>query len=304
MTDVIVVGSLNMDIVVRVEKLPVTGETMHGLSLQKFPGGKGANQSTALARLGDSVALIGAVGNDEDGRALVTRLAENQVDTRHLDRLEGSPTGSAVIIVDQNGNNQIIVLRGANACVDVARVKRLESAIRAAKFLLMQFEIPMPTVEHLIDFAARNKIPVVINPSPYYPIAAEILRKIDFLVLNEIEAGFMTGAPITTLEQAKDAACAIFDKGVKHVILTLGDQGAILCHRSGEVEHIPPFKVDAVDTTGSGDAFLAGLLHGLLAEMPIREAVNFANAVGAITVTKLGAQSSLPYLAEVTQFIR
>lgn len=303
MADVIVVGSLNTDIVVKVEKLPMVGETMHGLSIRKFPGGKGANQAVALARLGRSVSIIGAVGNDEDGRILQKGLAENKVDYSLLAQSKDYPTGSAVIIVDQHGNNEIIVLRGANNSVDLDCVRKFENASINAKYLLMQYEIPIHTVENLINLASLNHLPVVINPSPYYPIVDELLQKIDYLVLNETEASSMLREKIDSVEQACKAVSKIVLKGVKCAIITLGSQGAVFCEKSGLVSHIPTFKVEPIDTTGSGDAFLAGFLHGLLAEKPIREAVLFANAVGALTVTKLGAQSSLPYLNEVIEFL-
>ncbi len=302
MKDIVVAGSLNVDIVVTVDKLPRSGETKHGLSIQRFSGGKGANQAVALARLGRSVSMVGGVGEDEGGEILEQGLIENGVDTTCLARSETEPTGQAVIIVDQEGNNQIVVLSGANGCVDRELIDRSEPTLRNARFILAQFEIPIATVMYLIDFAGKHQIPVVINPSPFQPIEEGVLSKIDYLVLNEVEASLMLGSEVTSVSQAKEAACAILERGVKHIIVTLGDRGAVICEAPDSAEHIPDFAVEAVDTTACGDAFLAGLLHGLLEGWSLREAAVFGNAVGALTATRPGAQASLPYLVEVDRF--
>jgi ribokinase len=304
MVDVVVVGSINMDTFIQVENLPKPGETLHGLSKHKFPGGKGANQATALARLGDSVSLMGMVGDDLDGNILTEGMKENHVDVAYLLKNKDKSTGSSVIIVDQHGNNQIIVFSGANSGVDKDFINQTSRALVNAKYLLMQYEIPIETIKLLIELAHESKIPVIINPSPYYPIEDDLLKKIDYLILNESEASYLLDLEIPNMSLALTAADLIHKKGIKHVVVTLGEQGCVICDESGQVEHIPPFKVHPVDTTGSGDAFIGGFLHSLLANKSFKEAVNFANAVGAITVTKLGAQTSLPYLQEVNHFIK
>lgn len=303
MVDVVVVGSLNMDTFIKVEKLPKPGETLHGISIHKFPGGKGANQAIALARLGNSVSMVGKVGNDPDGEKLKQCLNDNGIDASHLSTVNDKPTGSATIVVDRNGNNQIIVFGGANSCVDSEFIEVSKNAFTGTKFLLMQYEIPVYTIEYLIEFASKNHIQVVINPSPYYPIPDSSLRKIDYMILNESEARSMLNTDINTIEQACNSAQQLVQKGIKHVVITLGDQGSVICDRSGTTDCIRPFKVNSVDATGSGDAFIGGFLHGLISHKEFREAVTFANAVGALTVTKMGAQTSLPYRKEVDQFI-
>lgn len=303
MSDVVVVGSLNMDTVVSLERLPEPGETVHGLDLQKFPGGKGANQATALARLGDKVSMVGMVGNDEDGRILRERLIAEGVDARGVISQDNRHTGSAIITVDRNGNNQIIVISGTNGEVDIPFVQGRQEILSGAKYLLMQFEIPLETVKYLIDYADRNRTPVAINPSPFHPLDEQYLKKIDLMVLNETEAGSLLGEQIPSVEQALKAALTIHQKGVRQVVITLGGQGAVICDHTGYVEHIPTYPVKPVDTTASGDAFLGGSLHGLIEGKTLKEAVTFANAVGALTVTKMGAQASLPSLGEVEDFI-
>ena len=303
MVDVAVIGSLNMDTVIEVDALPKPGETINGLSINKFPGGKGANQATVLAKLGRSVSLIGKIGNDENGKELQRCLRANGVDLSNLGISSDKATGSAFIVVDKNGHNQIIVSSGANAEVDVDYIQQNMECIKNARMLLMQYEIPVATVEFIIDFANRNKIPVVVNPSPFSQMTHTDIRQVDYLVLNESEAAAYLGNDVTSIESAKEAVFQIFNFGVKHVVLTLGSQGAVICDENGQIEHLPAMKVTAVDTTGSGDAFLGGFLTGILGQKTYRDAVGFANAVGAITVAKLGAQSSLPDMNEVTKFI-
>lgn len=303
MVDVVVVGSLNMDTVASLEKLPKPGETVHGLDLQKFPGGKGANQATALARLGNKVRLVGMVGQDEDGRILRERLIAEGVDASCVVLNENKRTGSALIVVDQGGNNEIIVFGGANSEVNIQFIDQHREAFAGAKFLLMQFEIPLETVAFLIDLAYENQLPVVINPSPFYPIKERFFHKIDTLVLNETEASSLLGLSISSVTQALKAAESIHHMGIRQIVLTLGGQGAVICDQTGPAEHLPAFPVQPVDTTASGDAFLGGMLHGLLEGKNLKDAVKFANAVGALTVTKMGAQSSLPSLSEVMTFL-
>ncbi len=304
MADVVVIGSINMDVVVQVNNLPKPGETIHGHSIQKFPGGKGANQATALARLGNSVSLVGMVGSDEDGNQLRECLIKNLVDTTCLSSTNTKHTGTAYIIVDQNGHNQIIVISGANSSVDTNFIDKSRQILLNSKLLLMQYEIPMATIAYILSFASDNHIPVVVNPSPYYPIDSELLRKVDYLVLNETELAALLNCEINGVESAKDAALMVIDKGIRHVVITLGSQGAVFCDEKGKVSHSPAYKVEPVDTTGSGDAFIGGFLSGVMKKYSYADSVKLGNAVGALTVTKLGAQSSLPYEYEVSKFIQ
>jgi ribokinase len=303
MKDIVIIGSLNMDTVIRLNRFPKPGETLHGLDHLKFPGGKGLNQATALSRLGDKVSLIGKVGNDKEGVDLVRVLNSEGISTECIGIEEDEFTGNAIILVDSNGDNEIIVLHGANKKVDTKYVDLFEPIISKSQYILLQYEIPIKTVEHVVRIAKRYQIPVVVNPSPYYETQSDWLSLVDYIVLNEIEAGLLINTKINTLNDAKVALRTIQQKGVKNVILTLGAQGAIFIDEAGREGHHPAFNIDTVDTTAAGDAFLGGLMHALNDNRPLGDAVSFANAVGALTVTKIGAQNSLPGISEVNAFL-
>ena len=300
--DIVVIGSLNMDLVVKAPRLPRPGETLVGYTFQTVPGGKGANQAVAAARLGTRVAMVGRVGEDAFGPRLLAGLADHGVDTSHVQRDHEAPTGTAMIIVDQAGENAIVVVPGANGRVTPSDVDAAEALLSQAHLLILQFEIPLPTVEYAMDVAARHRLKVILNPAPARPVPAEFLRKADVLVLNEIEAQVMTGVSVVDVNSAAAARRALQQKTAQVTVVTVGERGAFLATEQ-EAMHIPAPRVEVVDTTAAGDAFVSGLAVSLLTGALLREAVRYATCAGTLAVTKFGAQTSLPSAAEVQAFM-
>ncbi|GGK76647.1 ribokinase [Sphaerisporangium melleum] len=289
--DVVVVGSANVDLVVRVDRRPGRGETVLGSDLSTHPGGKGANQAVAAARLGARVALLGRVGADGHGRLLRESLERDKVDLGHL-REAGAPTGVALITVGPEGDNSIIVSPGANARLEEQDVADAAGLLRSAPVVSLQLETPLPTVLA----AARAAHRAVFNLSPPAPVPDELLALCDPLVVNEHEARMVLGAGGPPAEQAR----ALLRLGPRSVVITLGAGGAVAADASG-VTTIPSPRVEAVDTTGAGDAFTGALAWRLARGDGLADAVAFAVRVGAATVRGAGAQSSFPTLSEVEE---
>jgi ribokinase len=298
-SDIVVIGSLNMDLVVSAARMPGAGETLHGETFHMIPGGKGANQAVAAARLGGRVAMVGRVGHDSFADGLRQNLAANQVDTRYVQTDPAASTGVALIVVEANGENRILVVGGANQAVSLQDVNAAEVLLGKAKLLLVQFEVPMPTVAAVLRAAQRLKIPVMVNAAPAYAIAPELLPLIEYLVVNEHEAELLSGAGVSDLASAAQASRRLIAQGARQVVLTLGALGALVCSPTQEFS-VPGFTVSAIDTTAAGDAFIGGLAVALQEGGGLcPEKVRFANAAGAIAATRLGAQSSLPTRFEV-----
>jgi ribokinase len=297
-TQIAVVGSLNMDLIVRSPRIPRPGETILGGTFHTAPGGKGANQAVAAARLGGAVSMVWRVGSDAFGDQLLGGLAADGVDAAHVARDPAAATGIALITVDDVGQNSIVVASGANARLSPANVDGAAAVIAAARVLLLQLESPPETVLRAAELGRAHGVTVVLNPAPARPLPDALLKLVDVLVPNESETSLLTGLPAGDMAQAEAAAAALRRLGVGAVILTLGERGALLAHEGG-MEAVPPFPVTPLDTTAAGDAFVGALAVALAEGRPLVEAVRWGNAAGALATTRLGAQPSLPNRREV-----
>jgi ribokinase len=304
MAKVVVVGSLNMDLVVRAAHLPAQGETILGGEFLMIPGGKGANQAVAAARLGAEVAMVGRVGNDGFGQALRTNLAGESIDVTHIRTDPAASTGVALITVDDSGQNTIVVVSGANMRLTPAEVEAAFTQIGQFDVVMMQLESPIACVETASRLARQAGARTILNPAPARPLPGSLLEQIDILVLNETEASLLSGVGVSEIEGADRAARQLISQGIGSVVITLGERGALLvAGKEDEPLHFPAYPVQVVDTTAAGDAFVAGLAVGLGEGMPLQEAVRLGNAAGALSVTRLGAQPSLPTRGEVDQLL-
>jgi ribokinase len=301
MFDILIIGSLNADLVVRVPRFPVPGETISGGDLKIIPGGKGANQAVAAAKLGATTAMLGRVGQDQFGKILLNNLERFQVDTSRV-QTSPSATGTAVIIVDEIGQNSIVLSPGANGEVTKVDVNEFSVGRIGARFVLLQLEIPLDVVTFAAESARENNVLVILNPAPARALPAELLKSVDYIVPNESELSLLTGLEVFDLDSAEVAARELLQQGTFKVIVTLGDKGALYVSRDGSF-HIPAFSVNVLDTTAAGDAFIAGMAVSLAQGKIMRESIRFACACGALAATKFGAQSSLPTIDEVEKFL-
>ena len=306
---ILVVGSLNMDEVVTVPRPPVLGETLLGAgSLKLVPGGKGANQAVAMARLGASVSMAGRVGTDPFGKQLIDALKADQIDTGLITIDQHEATGVAFIFLTPEGDNAIIVASGANMRVgeDQEQLANIFEAITRAQALVLELEIPIETVKTLITAGHNAGIPVVLNLAPAQPLAWEILRQLQVLIVNEIEAGFLSSTQIDNQEDARIAATMIHKQGIPQVVVTLGARGAVLVSDDGngntQTIYQPAPTVKAIDTTAAGDCFVGAFTLALTEGKNPKDALQFAVYASALKVTKFGAQSGLPTRAEVEAF--
>ncbi|MEV7198527.1 ribokinase [Streptomyces griseoluteus] len=291
MTHIVVLGSTNMDLVTYVARAPQRGETVTGREFRTIPGGKGANQAMAAARAGATVSLIGAVGNDAYGVRLRDNLEHSGVDTDFLRTVEG-PSGTAHIVVDDEGNNAIVVVPGANGTVDHLSPGD-EGLIASADALLLQLEVPLPAVIAGAEAARRHGVRTVLTPSPAQPLPEELLSVTDVLVPNEYEAVTLTGRT-----DPLDAAVGLLDL-VPEVVLTLGEAGVLYVSRDTEPLAVPAHQVAAIDSTGAGDTFAGAYAVAVAEEKPLREALSWAVAAAALSVQREGASASMPYRPEI-----
>jgi len=294
MARILVLGSLNMDLVVSVPHLPKPGETVLGQSLGRYPGGKGANQAVAAVRLGGQVAMVGRVGGDSFGPELIENLRSNGVDSSGVELDDAAASGAALIYVDGDGQNMIAVAPGANARLDAADAERAVGRLRPGDLLVMQLEIPVTVIDQAVKAALRVGAFVLLNAAPAQRLDPGLLRQVDALVVNESEAKALVdhkGSP-------EAAATALRATGPRIAIVTLGPAGSVFCDDSG-VHRVPPFRVTAIDTTGAGDAFVGALAVGIARRLATGAAVRFANAAGAAATTSLGAQAALPRLEDL-----
>lgn len=287
---VCVVGSLNFDLVVRVPRLPTVGETVTGGVFATFPGGKGANQAVAAARLGAHVFMVGRVGEDDFGARARVALQQAGVDVTFVFTDPQAATGVALIGVDPQGQNLILVAPGANARVSPDDVERARAAIRESSVVLLQLEIPIEAVQRAAQIAHESGARVVLDPAPAAPIPENLYPLLHVINPNEIEARALTGLPVSSAEEALQAARLLCQRGARAAVVKLGEHGAV--YASGDAQgHVPAFPVTAQDTTAAGDAFAAALGVALAEGKPLAEAVRFANAFAALKVTRLGVQS-------------
>ena len=299
---IVVLGSLNMDLMVRARRAPGGGETLPGQAFYTIPGGKGANQALAVSRLGGRAAMVGRVGADGFGEQMSQNLADNAVDIRFVRHETGVSSGVALIVVEENGENRIIVVPGTNGMVSREDVDGAMDIIRGAGLLVMQFEIDPGVVAYAADLAFRQAVPVLLNPSPPYDVADDLLHKVTYLVLNEHEAEQLSGLKVSDPQSAEAAASVLQKRGAGTVILTLGGQGVVAVS-AAQVLRLPAYPVEVVDTTAAGDAFIGGLTVSLIEGESLHSALQFASAAGALTVTRLGAQTSIPNRQEVLDFL-
>ncbi|TDV53435.1 ribokinase [Pseudomonas helmanticensis] len=299
--NVVVIGSLNMDLVTRAPRLPVGGETLIGHSFATVSGGKGANQAVAAARLGAQVAMVGCVGNDDYGVQLRDALLAEQIDCQAVSTVAGS-SGVALIVVDDNSQNAIVIVAGANGAMTPAVIDRFDAVLQAADVIICQLEIPDATVGHALKRArALGKI-VILNPAPASrALPADWFAAIDYLIPNESEATVLSGLPVDSLESAESAASQLITMGAGKVIITLGAQGSLFANGQS-FEHFPAPKVKAVDTTAAGDTFVGGFAAALANGKSEAEAIRFGQIAAALSVTRAGAQPSIPTQSDVQAF--
>ncbi len=297
---ILVVGSSNTDMVIKAEHLPGPGETIIGKSFFMNPGGKGANQAVAAARLGANIVFICKTGNDIFGKQSVELFSEEGIDTTFLFSDPKHPSGVALITVDDNAENCIVVASGANATLSANDLQKTKTVIENASIILMQLEIPLETVEYVARTASAKGVKVILNPAPACYLPDSLLKNISILTPNKTEAEMLSGIKVNSKVSAEKAARKIKERGVETVIITLGADGASILH-NGECIHIEGIKVNAVDTTAAGDVFNGALAVALSQQRDIPEAVQYACRAAAISVTRMGAQASAPYKKELAE---
>lgn len=300
--EIAVVGSINMDLVIKTKTIPKPGETVIGESFYRAPGGKGANQAVTISKLGGPSYFIGKVGSDPFGEELINNLVRERVQVKYLYRDETTPTGTALIIVDENGENSIVVAPGANMKLEKEDIEKSRDIFSKAKILLTQLEIPIETVKYSLELARSFNMLSILNPAPARNLTQEILSLVDILTPNESELRTLIGVDLTSEEEIIQSAKGLLNYGINAVIVTLGAKGAI-CVERDSVFQVPAIKVNAVDTTAAGDAFNGTLALKLAEGIPLKEAILYANIVAGITVTRKGAQPSIPTREEVEEYI-
>ncbi|MDY7565322.1 ribokinase [Pseudomonas sp. RTC3] len=299
---VVVVGSLNMDLVTRAERLPRAGETLAGDSFAIVPGGKGANQAVAAARLGASVAMIGCVGDDAYGEQLRAVLLVERIDCQAVTTVTGVSSGVALIVVDASSQNAIVIVAGGNGRLSPDIVAAFDAKLAEADVIICQLEVPMDTVAYALKRGRELGKIVILNPAPASaPLPADWYSLIDYLIPNESEAAALSGLPVDSLASAEAAATRLLAAGATKVIITLGAQGSLFADGQ-HVEHFPAPRVQAVDTTAAGDTFVGGFAAALAQGKSEVEAIRFGQIAGALSVTRAGAQPSIPTLNDVQGF--
>jgi ribokinase len=298
-----VVGSFNMDLVIETPRFPAPGEAILGKNFRRACGGKGANQSLAIARMGMSAAMIGAVGQDAFGDEMLANFSSAGVDIRGVARRADAPSGTAIIVLDASGQNQIVVANGANDTLSARDIEIHADVIRASRALVVPLETPLPSVAAAIRIAASAGVPVLLNPAPFAPVPDELLQLCAFIIPNEGEAAKLTGAEVRDTASAARAAQQLRERARQSTVLvTLGANG-VWIEAKDFSGHRPGFSVSAVDTVGAGDTFIGAFTVRMVEGADVREAARFGCAAAAIAVTRRGAQTSIPLRAEVEEFL-
>jgi ribokinase len=301
--NITVIGSSNTDMIVKVPRIPGPKEVVLGGKFSTAPGGKGANQAVAAARAGGKVTFVARVGEDIFGEQALKGFKEDGINTDFIVKDKDAPSGIAEIFVAEGGENCTAVASGANLNLSVYDITAAKEAILASDILLMQLEIPLKTVQYAAKFAYDNGVRVILNPAPGQPLPIDLLKTVSILTPNEAEAEMLTGIKIEDEGAAEDAGRILISKGVNKVIITIGKKGALILDSSGS-ELVGGFKVHAIDTTAAGDIFNGALAVALAEKKNIWEAVKFANAAAALSVTRLGAQPSAPNRNDILEFLK
>jgi len=299
---VVVIGSYNTDLTIKSSRIPQPGETVIGGKFSEGGGGKGANQAVAASRAGADVRFVARIGNDPLGSAGLQRLREELIDTRYVIQDPKHPTGVAFIVVDDAGENSIVVASGANAALSITDIVNAQQAISEARVLLVQLESPMDAVRASIVRAHAAGTMVILNPAPAQSLEVEVLKEVDIITPNKVEAEMITGIAVKDDESLHAIVQKFLSYGVKHVLITLGSKG-VFAGSKGRMEFLPAFQVSTVDSTGAGDVFSGALAAFIVEGMPVDQAARKAIAAASLSVTKLGAQSSAPTLGEIERFI-
>lgn len=298
-----VVGSINMDLMIRAANLPLPGETVIADSKVENPGGKGANQAVAAARMGADVTMIGCVGDDSFATQLLQNLKGESVDTQQITRRENTASGVAVVMVEESGENAILVVSGANGLVSQQEIERARQAICGSDILLMQLEVPQEIVAYATQIAHEAGVSVILDPAPAPPEYQTDLLNVDLICPNQSEAAALLGKPVESLDDAMSLVEELTQLGPRQAIITMGEQGAVVF--DGEaVQPIPALPIQVVDSTASGDAFAAGLAVRLAENASLIEAVQFASAAGALAASGAGAQTAMPTREQIETFLK
>ena len=300
---ILVVGSINMDLVVRCPHMPSPGETVLGGQFVTSPGGKGANQAVGVARLGGACKFIGRVGQDAFGEQLLAGMKAEGVDCTSIIPTADAHTGVAMIFVDSKGENSIVVAAGANHALAPDDIFDRSDIFSQVQVVLLQLELPLPTVRAAVDLARRNNCKIILDPAPAPKVMPETMCMVDMLIPNAVEAEAITGRTTRDEREAKLVASDLIARGAKAAALTLGPRGSIIVTADGHFYTVPPYKVAVVDTTAAGDAYAAAMAVAMAVGEKIHQAAKFANAAGALACTKIGAQQAMPTLSEVRQLM-
>lgn len=300
---IVVIGSSNVDFIMKVDHLPARDETVTDATFMQTFGGKGANQAVAAGRAGGNVIFVNCVGDDPYAERMLAGFRESGINTDYIVRETGVSSGAALVMIGEGGHNYLSVAPGANARLTPDRVDAVRDLIAEAAYVLMQFEIPSATIARALDVAVEVGAPVVWNYAPAKPFDPAQLKKVSILIANEPEASALTGVPVTDLASAQTAAQKLRELGVQTAIITLGEAGSVVATDEG-VQHIPAFPVQAVDTTAAGDTYCGCLVVALAEGQSLLDAVRFASAGGALCVQRMGAQPSIPWREEIEAFLK